>query len=87
MAKKLKSYAFDVGNSNIRPLEMVLRVKAFTKKEAVTLANDFLANKYHLYLPPDKLNDSIEYCNVYFSGKLRKRDIFDGDTETVISEK
>jgi hypothetical protein len=86
--RKLKSYKFDVGNSNKGPIGMVIRVWAYNKKEAVEIANKCLqANdtvkvyeRGHVFTPTA---GEVEYCNVYLAPNLTIRLIDPRETEEV----
>jgi hypothetical protein len=86
--KKLKKYVFDAGNSNTGVAGVVIAVRAYNRKSAVRLANDFL-RKYQyrpLEIEVGKPAGSTEPVGVdwalYCVGpNLRKRDI---DEEMVI---
>jgi hypothetical protein len=78
MARKLKNFKFDVGNSSTGPIGMVLRVYAYTKAEAVVVANAFLASQDDVELK--RIPRSVEYCNIYF-GKLTINQIETAETE------
>ena len=75
MTLKLKSFHFNVGNSAKGSLGMCLRVKAYSKKEAVEKANGFLESTMNHEIDTD--GQDIEYCEIYFSGNLKPRHIDD----------
>jgi hypothetical protein len=80
--KKLRSFHFDVGNSNIGPLGMCLQVWAYDEDEAVekanSLLNDVSEREIHSCNEPGE-HPRIEYCTVYFNGKLTRGHIDDSD--------
>ena len=86
--KKLKKYVFDAGNSNTGVAGVVIAVRAYNRKSAVTLANDFL-RKYQykpLEIEVDKPDSSsglagVDWALYCVGPNLRKRDI---DEEMVI---
>lgn len=81
--KKLRSFHFDVGNSNEGALGMCIRVWAFDEEEAVQLANDFLSDvserEIHNAKEEPGTHPRIEYCTVYFNGKLKGLSIDDSE--------
>lgn len=79
MARKLKIFKFDVGNSSTGPLGMVMRVYAHTKPEAVEIANKFLAQRDVIDFD-GVITEGIEYCNIYF-GTLTINHIDASETE------
>jgi len=88
MAKrKLKSYKFDIGNSSKGALGMVMRVWAYTKREAVEKANQCLGENESIEIAKNMPEIGIEYCTVYFGPNLKIRHIAGGDEiETVSPE-
>ncbi len=80
--KKLKKYVFDAGNSNTGVAGVVIAVRAYNRKSAVRLANDFL-RKYQ-YKPleievgkPDGSTGlvGVDWALFCVGPNLRKRDI------------
>jgi len=62
------SYHFDCGDSNCGPVGVCFRVKAYSREEAVTLANRFLesAGPVNVRCGGEATQKAVEYCNVYF---------------------
>lgn len=80
--KKLKKYVFDAGNSNTGVAGVVIAVRAYNRKSAVRLANDFLRQyKYKpLEIEVDKPGGSrgdvgVDWALFCVGPNLRKRDI------------
>jgi hypothetical protein len=80
MSRPLKSYHFDVGNSNKGSIGMCLRIRAKSKKQAVRIANECL-NRYSA-VPVADNEDRVEYCEVYLNGNLTTKDIDSYDEVT-----
>jgi hypothetical protein len=88
--KKLKKYVFDAGNSNTGVAGVVIAVRAYNRKSAVRLANDFL-RKYQykpLEIEVDKPDGSsglagVDWALFCVGPNLRKRDI---DEEMVLGQ-
>jgi hypothetical protein len=81
MAKKLKWYKLEAGNSSRGSVGMVIRLQAYSRKEAVEMANsqlDVLAT-----IEGEALIKGVEYCNVYVAGHLTENNIMRGETEDV----
>lgn len=66
----LRSYHFDIGNSNSGPLGFCARVTAHSKAEALKLLQDKLEHTLEIH-PCQKLcgpnGSEIEYMNVYLN--------------------
>ena len=86
--KKLKKYVFDAGNSNTGVAGVVIAVRAYSRKGAVRLANDFL-RKYQyqpLEIEVDKPGAGlvgVDWALFCVGPNLRKRDI---DEERVLGQ-
>jgi hypothetical protein len=88
MPKKLKTYVFDAGNSNTGVAGVVIAVRAFNRRSAVRLANDFL-RKYQYEPLEIKVNKpggssglvGVDWALFCVGPNLRKRDI---DEKTVL---
>jgi hypothetical protein len=83
MARKGKSYLFDVGNSDGGPVGMCIRVRARTKKEATQIATELLRELGDISVSSGKLTRDAESCTIYFNDVLKPRHIFTGDTREV----
>lgn len=85
MAKKLKSYHIDVGNSTEGHIGLCARVKAHSKQEAIDKLKDALVEELQI---ANDLNgdDDIEYVNVYLNPEAFKVKDID-DEEDVEEEK
>lgn len=85
--KKLKKYVFDAGNSNTGVAGLVIAVRAYSRKGAVRIANDFL-RKYQ-YQPLEMEGDKpdgfagVAWALFCVGPNLRKRDI---DEESVVGQ-
>jgi len=84
---ELKKYVFDAGNSNTGVAGVVIAVRAYNRKSAVMLANDFL-RKYQfqpLEIEVDKPSGSVgvDWALFCVGPNLRKRDI---DEERVLGQ-
>ncbi len=77
--RRLKSYKFDIGNSSKGALGMVIRVWAYTKREAVEKANRFLGDHEWIEVAGNSHKMGIEYCTVYFGPNLKVRHIAGGE--------
>jgi len=69
---RLKSYHFDCGNSTNGPVGMCARVRATSKKEAVTILNEAIAECEESQ--PYAHEDAIEYIHFY-SGTMKESHI------------
>jgi hypothetical protein len=84
MPRTLKSFMFDVGNSDKGPVGMVIRVYARTRQEAIEKANAFLQdNSEGIDVPTYDLDsgDDVEYCRIYLAPNLKLHHIPSGETE------
>jgi hypothetical protein len=81
MARKLKWYKLEAGNSAKGSVGMVIRLQAFTRKGAVEKANAQLdaLNTIESQAPAK----GIDYCNIYLAGHLTENNIMAGETEDV----
>jgi hypothetical protein len=80
----MKSYHFDLGNSNTGPIGFSARVNAGSMDEALAILQEALPNE----LPADGLPKDIEYLNVYFNGEaitLKDIDMI-GDDDVVLPD-
>lgn len=77
--KKLKKYVFDAGNSNTGVAGVVIAVRAYNRRSAVRLANDFL--RRYQYTPLEVEGDTpkgsvgVDWGLFCVGPNLRKRDI------------
>ena len=62
---KLKSYHFDIGNSNTGPLGMCARIRATSKAEALSLFQEALGD--WASVQPCDNERAVEYIHVYFN--------------------
>jgi hypothetical protein len=85
--KKLKSFLVDAGNSSKGPVGFCMRVKAYTKEEAIEIAKQVMpeaieVDRGYLWDEGDNLVDRVEYLNVYFNDQaLTVADIEESETE------
>ena len=81
MAKKLKWYKLEAGNSSRGSVGMVIRLQAYSRNEAVEKANaqlDALDT-----IEGEALIKGVEYCNTYVAGHLTENNIMAYETEDV----
>lgn len=86
--KKLKKYVFDAGNSNTGVAGVVIAARAYNRRSAVRLANDFLRKyqyqplEFEVGKPGGSGADvGIDWALFCVGPNLRKRDI---DEERVL---
>jgi hypothetical protein len=83
--KTLKKYVFDAGNSNTGVAGLVIAVRAYNRRGAVKLANDFLRTYQSepLEIEVDKSCEEagVDWALFCVGPNLRKRDI---DEESVL---
>lgn len=82
MAKKLKSYHFDLGNSVDGPVGYCTRIKATSRREALKILKAVLpeeASIRDLLCGTDAQLRAVEYLNVYFSDNVTTGDIDDSE--------
>lgn len=72
--KVLMSYHFNIGNSTRGKIGMCFRVRAYSRKEAVTKANAYLDSLNYYEFSKDE-EAGIEYAELYTNAKLTARDI------------
>jgi hypothetical protein len=58
---------------------MVMRVWAYTRREAVEKANQFLGDHEWIEVAKNNPQSGVEYCTVYFGANLKVRHIAGGD--------
>lgn len=77
--KTLKKYVFDAGNSNTGVAGLVIAVRAYNRKGAVRLANDFLRRYQYkpLEIEVEKScgEAGVDWALFCVGPNLRKRDI------------
>jgi hypothetical protein len=85
--RKLKKYVFDAGNSNTGVAGLIVAVRAYNRRDAVRLANDFLRRYQYEPLEIDAGRPGgcgeeagVEWALFCVGPNLRMRDI---DEETV----
>jgi hypothetical protein len=83
--KKLKSYLFDMGDSNHGPIGYCARVRAESKEEAADILREAIPEEIEavsfICYPRDQ---RVEYFNVYINPDAITADIInDGGTEDV----
>lgn len=73
----LKSYHFDMGNSNEGPVGFCVEVHASSKKEAVELVRSFVESvEDGLNMNPSDMDAGIQYGQVYFNAEaITEKDI------------
>jgi len=86
--KKLKKYVFDAGNSNTGVAGVVIAVRAYNRRSALKLANDFLRKYQYDPIEMEVDNPSgsgmdvgVDWALFCVGPNLRKRDI---DEERVL---
>ena len=81
MARKLKWYKLEAGNSSKGSVGMVIRLQAHGRKEVVDKANAQLDALNEV--ESQKLVKGIDYCSIYLAGHLTENNIMAGETEDV----
>ncbi len=84
--RMLKRYTFDAGNSNTGVAGIVIAVKAYSKRKATHLANQYLKafpNPIDLEVEKAWKARGVLYAMYCIGANLRKRDIDSGDIISV----
>lgn len=83
MSKTKRSYLISAGNSSVGPVGFCMRVKAFSKEEALAKAKEALPEET-CEIPPYNDDEDVEYLNVYYNDmRLTMSDIVDEETMNV----